>query len=392
MVVFWLTSYPVSELTPELIINKKSSGHSASWVVNLSKKIATVPNVQLHIISSNAHIPYSQTIIKYNITFHVVKYTIPFINKGFPFYFPYDSITWYKGFIKEALKIIKNYKIDIIHAHGIEKGYSLLANKSGIRNITSIQGSMIAINKISPSFKALTQIPIERFCLKNNNNFGCRTNWDKNLVISFNKKAQIYYMPEMINSIFFSKHWLPENYNTIVFVGSVIERKGIEVLIDAISYARNEIVNLKIKLIGNYSKRYFEKIKNKLNTLCINENFSFLGTKSSNEIADILEKATLFVLPSLIENSPNSLAEAMAVGMPCIASDVGGIPSMIEDSVDGILFQNRNAKELSQKIVTLLSNRELCQKLANNARKKAYERNFEDNVIKQTISVYNSIV
>jgi glycosyltransferase involved in cell wall biosynthesis len=392
MKVFWLANYPLNDLLPELKVLSLKSSHSVSWVANLSKSIASYPTVELHIITSSAHIPYSQTIIKHNITFHVIKYTIPFIGSGFPSFFPYDSITWYKGFIKEALIILNKYDIDIVHAHGIEKGYSLLALKYKLKSITSIQGSFLAINKISPSLKGITQIPIEKYCLKNNTNFGCRTSWDKSLVLSMNNKSKVYYMPEMVNNAFFSKKWSPDNANTIVFVGSIIQRKGIGVLIEAIKYVRNDIENIKVLLLGGYRKNYFKKLQKKIAALDLTDNFSFSGTKTSNEIADILEKASLFVLPSLIENSPNSLAEAMAIGMPCIASDAGGIPSMLENNVNGLLFQSGNAKELSQKIVYLLSNRNFCKELANNARKTAYNRNFEGNVVEQTISVYKSII
>ena len=392
MKIFWLAHYPVNDLEPELKDVSKITSHSAGWIVNLAKSLAQEPNIELHIIVSSAHIAYNQKIVKHNITFHVISYRLPFFNKGFPDFFPYDSFSWYRGLIKFGLKILNKSGADIVHAHGIEKGYSLLANKSGLTNITSIQGSMIKINKISPSFKAIAQIPIEKYCIRQNLHFGCRTNWDYNLIKLYNPTAKIYTLPEMINSVFFEKKWCPEDSRTIVFIGSIIKRKGIEILINAIVKVKEEVPTIKVVLIGGYTSKYYKIIQNKINKLKIEDNINFRGTLKSVEIANILSSSSLFVLPSLIDNSPNSLAEAMAVGMPCIASDVGGIPSMIEDGINGLLFKSKDSNELAKKILLVLNNEELSFKLAHNAKKIAYERNHKDNVVAQTINVYESIL
>ena len=392
MKILWLCQYPIKLLIPELQIIRNKDSHSSSWIVNLSKALGNEDYIELHILTSSAHIPFTQTIKKLGITFHVVKYSLPFFRRGFPEIFPYDSLTWYHGFINKGLKIIKEIKPDLIHAHGIEKGFSLLALKSGIKNVTSIQGSLLLCFKYTPSFKSFAQIPIEKYCLKNNHNFGCRTNWDKDLVISINSNAKVYYMPENIGTIYFTKTWQPDNKHTLVFVGSVIKRKGVEILIAAIKKVRLKIPNIKVKLIGGYSKKYQKYLINIIDKLQLSKNIEFLGRRDSEEIAEILSKSTAFVLPTLIDNSPNSLAEAMAVGMPCVASNVGGIPSIIDDGKNGVLFTSENSDILAYKIINTLSNKELMNKISKEAKKTAYEKNYNDNVVKQTIKVYKEII
>ena len=388
MKILWLSPYPIEQL-----INTSKKSHSASWIVNLASELSKRTDIDLHILTTNSAINKKYIIIKNNnIVFHIIKFNLPFTNLGFPKYLPYDSFTWYWKLIKRGKKIINQVKPDLIHAHGIEKGFSLLACKSGIENITSIQGSMIKISRYSHSLKILFQIPIEIFCLKNNTNFGCRTCWDYNLVTSFNRKSKIYYMPELINQVFFDKIWNNENFNSLVFVGSVIKRKGIEILIHSIKIVKKKIPDIKVNIIGGYSNKYLHYLEKKINKLGIQDNIVFWGIKENLEIAEILSKSTAFVLPTLIDNSPNSLAEAMAVGIPCIASDAGGIKSMIDDNENGVLFPSRNIEILAKKIVRVCTERNFREKIAKNAKQTAYIRNYKDNVIRQTIKVYQEIL
>ncbi len=392
MKIFWLASYPISDLVPELKIKNGFYGHPCSWVSNLAKKIAEDSEIELHIIISSAHIPYSQSLRKFNINFHVVKYSMPFTNKGFPNYFPFDSLTWYFGFIRKALKILKRHHIDLIHAHGVEKGYSLLAYFSKTKSVTSIQGSLKSIFPIEPSLKALSQIPIEKFCLRKNSIFGCRTQWDKQLVLSSNPRASVYYMPEMINPVFFEKSWKGTESNDIVYVGSIIRRKGVETLILALSILSKEFPNLKVTLIGSYNGKYKNTLCEKARNLGVEDKVIFLGPKSSEEISSKLADSLLFVLPSMIENSPNSLAEAMAMGVPCIASNVGGIPTIIEDSKNGLLFEVNNHNDLAEKILRIVKNKPFGSRIGGNAKITSLRRNYPDFVLKETIKVYHNIV
>ena len=82
----------------------------------------------------------------------------------------------------------------------------------------------------------------------------------------------------------------------------------------------------------------------------------------------------------------------MAVGMPCVASNVGGIPSMIDDGKNGVLFHTKNAGMLAEKIIEILSNKEFMKRIGKEAKKVAYERNYKDVVVNQTIKVYKEII
>ena len=107
------------------------------------------------------------------------------------------------------------------------------------------------------------------------------------------------------------------------------DAKGHKVILDAVSQLINKGYNLKIKFIGDGRKR--PEFENYANTLGINDKVAFLGLLSSpDEVREQLLCSDIFVFPSKAEGLPRSLIEAMAVGLPCISSPVGGIPELLE--------------------------------------------------------------
>src|SRR5690606_1927389 len=97
---------------------------------------------------------------------------------------------------------------------------------------------------------------------------------------------------------------------------------------------------------------------------------------------------SMFVLPTLMDNSPNSLVEAMAVGVPSIATNVGGIPSMAKNNCDALLVDKNDVAELANRIKLLFTDKELQSRLSANAKKRAYENNYPSKVSRKYIEVY----
>jgi len=390
--ICWVAPYPVNNLLPDLISLQFIPPTSGMWLVNLSKSLVALENIELHIICNSSKIPYNQIIIKDNIIFHVFKYNL-FSSFGFHKWLPLNRITWYKKIVKKYISEINNIKPDIIHAHGVEEMNTLPVLQCNYPHIISIQGIIHEIIKVSPSIQYFCQLPIEKECLKKGVNFGCRTEWDKNYVTSQNRNAIIHYMPEAIAPCFFEKKWKGyANIRNLVFVGSLLKRKGIETLIDAVILLIKDFSDIKITVIGNGKRKYVEYIKHKLIKFKIIDNFEFKGFLNSNQIADILSKSGIYIHPSYIDNSPNSLCEAMAVGMPVVASKVGGIPSLVSHETNGLLFEMKNINELYQNIKQIFNDEKLAKRISNQALIDAYQRHFPNNVAKQTLDIYNKII
>jgi glycosyltransferase involved in cell wall biosynthesis len=329
--------------------------------------------------------------VKDHITYHFIKDNFPFSNKGYPTYLPLNKITWYYRLRRKVNRVIEKINPDIIHSHGTEDAYSYIGVNYSVPSIVSIQGIVSELFKVMPfDLSLLFQIPIEKSTLKKAINVGCRTEWDKQLVKKINPASNIHYLPEAIKYIFFEKDRNPKD-STILYVASLIERKGIEILIHSLIPIRKHFADIKLRIIGSGDLKYVTYLKHLADHLNLTDNISWLGPLPSERIAEELSTATVYILPTFMDNSPNSLAEAMAVGVPCIASSVGGVPSMINDGHDGLLVEPKNVEDLASKTILLLKNKELQNELSNNAKKTAKERNYPPYVAKTTLDVYKRV-
>jgi glycosyltransferase involved in cell wall biosynthesis len=113
----------------------------------------------------------------------------------------------------------------------------------------------------------------------------------------------------------------------------------------------------------------------------------FIG--NVKDTAKYLQASDVFVLASDRENQSNALIEAMACGLPVIATAVGGNKEIIQHDVNGILVPNSSAYDLSQAVERILSNDKMCARLGANARQSVIAHYSIDCVIEQYLSLYN---
>jgi len=323
--------------------------------------------------------------------FYIIKFCIPFTDRGYPMY---NVLTWYRSFTQNAINYINYINPDLIHAHGTEGAYSYLASKQNYPTLVSIQGIISEICKKFPTLFLKIQKYFEIYAIKNNKNFACRTKFDSNFVKFTNKIANIYYLPEAVNPIFFKYAWDKDGANGILFVGSLLPRKGIEILIKAIYFAKKEIPNIKLRIIGTGDKNYVEYLKNTIVKLRLMHNIIWLGYQPSESIAEYLLKSKLFVLPTFIDNSPNSISEAMTIGTPIIASNIGGIPSMLnKKALRRGLFKHIGApQKLANKIVEMYYDTNLQTDMSYNGRIIARRIYSPHKVSKKAIDIYKKIL
>ena len=390
--VVWLAQYNVSTLQPQLKLNRQSTQHNSSWIHSLSDSLALNKELELHIITHSQLIDKTQVVEKNGIFFHVIKYNFPFSKKGFPGYFPYDKLTGYDYFRRKARRVIEKIAPDILHVHGTEGGYFMPALRAKMPCIVSIQGIISEYIKIEPSFAGFLQIPYEKTAVRKAKYFGCRTNFDHDFVRGINKDAVIFDLPEAMNMVFYNHHWKRPSQLSILFVGSLNKRKGIEDLLLAMAKLKFLYPSIHLKVIGSGSKQYVDSLHGMVHKNNLADNVSWLGTKSPSQIALEMSQTTLFVLPTLMDNSPNCLAEAMAVGIPSIATRVGGIPSMIKHEIDGMLFEKHDVDGLVQIIRLLANDTNLQNRLSTNAREKAFNRNYPPSVADKYVEVYKSLL
>ncbi len=391
--IAWLAPYPINNLNNAILSKPLSKHGTGTWLKNLAVELVKFNNVELHIICEMGNIPFSQTFIENQINFHLIKNTLPFINKGFPYYFPIQEFAYYLQNSYRINRVLKKINPDIVHAHGTENSYAMSAIRSKYPYIISIQGVLKEITKFNPpSLRNRIRTWLETKAIKKGNQFICRTNLDSSFVTTLNPKAKIHFVYEAVNPVFFKTNWKALDELYILYVGSILERKGIFILLKALKIVKKNYKNVCLNIIGDGSKQF----KSILQKYCIQNdlirNVKFLGYQTPGIIAEYHLKSQILVCPSFIENSPNCIAEAMVTGLPIIASNVGGIPSMINDGQTGYLVKPNDPIELANKIVFLLSNLSERLRLSNNAKQFAKNRFSPKYVASNTLAVYNSVL
>jgi len=167
-------------------------------------------------------------------------------------------------------------------------------------------------------------------------------------------------------------------------------KNGIEHLIKAVPFVLREIPNA-IFIIGGSGvlKKYHEKLAKKLK---VNHNVLFVGHIPAIELPLYYAACDVFVIPSIVEAFGLVTVEAMACGKPVVGTNVGGIPDVIKDGINGFLVEPRNPQSMANKIIVLLKNPNLRTKFGASARKIVMEEFNIQKRIDKILSIYNQLL
>jgi len=166
----------------------------------------------------------------------------------------------------------------------------------------------------------------------------------------------------------------------IVTVGRLVEKKGMKYAIRAIAKLVKKYPHIKYTIVGDGPLR--EELVLLIKMLKLEDRVTLYGAATHDEVVKILNKAHLFLHPSIKgsdgneEGIPNSLKEAMACGIPVVSTFHAGIPELVEDGVSGLLVLQRNSGELAKKMEYLIVHPEKWVSMGKAGRKKI-EREFE---------------
>jgi glycosyltransferase involved in cell wall biosynthesis len=327
--------------------------------------------------------------------------------------------TEYEENIPAFLKVIEVFKPDIIHVHGTEAPFGLIVKQvDSIPVVISIQGILTAYEKKYfagmnmpglirqirsgyPFFLAdyriwLKRARIEQEILGKTQYIFGRTDWDRRVCRAMAPQAQYYHVEEVIRKGFYQLQWKPlHNPVPVLFTTSSPSLyKGFENVIDtAVILAKNGVAftwlvaGLKeedalVKLIK------WEKGVDDLEALHIH----LLGTLSEKELSGHLLQSDIYIQVSHIENSPNSLCEAMLAGMPIIASFAGGTASLLQDKVHGLLFQDGDPYMLAGCIDEMILSPQRFLPMAAEAYRVAHERHDAETIVHDMLNKYSAII
>lgn len=175
----------------------------------------------------------------------------------------------------------------------------------------------------------------------------------------------------------------------ILFVGGLVKVKGIDVLLNAVLIIIKKIPDLHIYIAGSGPEE--SKLKKLVKGLNIEKNVNFLGFISGEKKYAYYKSADIYVQPSRYETFGVAVLEAMACGKPVVASNVGGIPFVVEDGKTGLFFECGNIEDLAEKVIILLKNKEMREKMGKEGRERAKEFTW-DRIADKTITLYKAII
>lgn len=246
----------------------------------------------------------------------------------------------------------------------------------------------------------------EKSTVKLVKNIGFRTQWDKACAYQINPEADFYYNGEILRESFYDADWsidFCERHSVFVSQGNY-PLKGLHQMLLALPYIRPHFPDIKLYVAGfsplsinnsilSFLKRsdyghYLAYIIKKYN---LSKSIVFTGPLNETQMCDRYLKSHVFVCPSSIENSPNSLGEAMLLGMPCIASFVGGVPDMLEHGKDGYLYPFNAPYMLAHYIMCLFKDDQLCVSFGASAKQHAIHTHNKKEVLNNILTTYKTI-
>lgn len=175
----------------------------------------------------------------------------------------------------------------------------------------------------------------------------------------------------------------------LLFLGLITDQKGIFDMLDAIKLNRERLNGrFKLHVAGNGQ---VERLKNKLETYDLEDMVLYEGWVDSARKHDLLCTCDALILPSYIEGLPLSILEAMSYRKPVISTPVGGIPSMIEDEVNGFLIEPGNGSEFIEKIIYLVEHRSECLSMGDVSFNKI-NKHFPQSVAADLVDLYEGLI
>ena len=244
---------------------------------------------------------------------------------------------------------------------------------------------------------------LERQALEKAGHVIGRTDMDRAVTGQINPRRGYHFCNETLRSDFYRDSW---NYDgctkhRIFLSSSVFPFKGAHYLLEAMplilaQYPDAEIAitgdsffmaNLPAKLRQDYYHRYLAQLADKNG---LREKIHFLGALSAQQMKREFLNCNVFVLPSTIENSPNSLGEAMLLGVPCVAADVGGVANMMHPG-QGYVYQSTAPYMLAYYVMEVFDRQEQAQEMGARARAHALQTHDPERNLKDLLKAYGSV-
>lgn len=412
MKILWIVNtifpYPAEQLN----IKKCVFG---GWLIGLAEQLKKNTDIELGITAV-----YDGNKIKKYCDKNITYYLMP----GAP------ALKYNIKLNKFAKDILNDFKPEILHIHGTEYAHGLAffnVCNDGVKKIVSIQGLVSCIEKVylaSIPYNEILKNITFRDIIRQDNLFQqkskfkmCgmneiniikkadavigRTTWDYANTKEINPKEEYYHNDEILRPSFYTDKWNIEKCEryTLLCSQAGYPIKGAHFLLETVAILKQRYPKVKLFIAGEnvlnkglrtsgYAK-YLSKLIRKYK---ISDNIIFTGLLSENEMKERMLKSHVFVLPSAIENSSNSLGEAMILGMPCVATNTGGTMDILEHRKEGYLYPYTEPAMCAEYISNFFENDNLCVSMGKEAQITAQRRHDPNKNVKNYIELYEKMI
>ena len=423
MKVIWFTNIVLPEFAREIGLVTINQGGWIPSLVDAIRKYA--PQIELHICSAG---PEGRQATIGGVRYYALgsEYNGIFLHRPS------------RCFVENATSIVKKIEPDLIHFHGSEGLFGIVPHNAYSRTkcVVSLQGILQGyyphytggINEIeirryrNYANYVLTRYTVtrgseswrcrlgerERLALASAENIIGRTRWDRAWAEYLAPDARYFHVGEVLRPEFYCGKYARDGVRPhSIFCGGAMAYplKGGHWLLRAVAAIKRRYPDVRLRVAnagkvmpkGTFSSwlrrneyhRYLWRIitKNELE-----ENVVLLPSLTAEQVAEELRAAEVFCLPSMCENSPNSVGEAMMAGTPVVATDVGGVSSIVENGEEGVLVPSGDPAILANAISDLFASPQKARSYANNAYVKAKARYAHRHVVDQLLDAYGAIV
>lgn len=415
MRVLWIVNTIFPRASEFLKLSPPASG---GWMYSLADTLASLKGISLGVVSL-----YESEEINSASIEGIQYYFLPRPKK----YFRFRSSEW--------KAIIDDFKPDFVHIHGTEFSYglSMIREFPDLKYVVSVQGLVSACYRyyfagisVWDIFKNISARDIVRrdtlfhsrrdfykrglfeaeYFRKANFVLG-RTEWDRAHVKILNPKVDYRFCNESLREEFYDgMTWDQSKCRpySIFLSQAAYPLKGLHQVLKAVYILRNEYPDILIEIAGyditdlsTFKKRiaitgYGKFINRLIAKLGLRDCVKFIGMSDADSMKRAYLRANLFICPSSIENSPNSLGEAQILGVPCVASYVGGIPSIVDDKKTALLYRFEDVEMLAACIKKIFDDKNLSMELSKNGQLEAKLRHDRKINLDALLNIYNQLV
>jgi len=348
----------------------------------LLQGLALVPEVEVHVVSCLRQKVASPPQLASNIFYHSLL--VPKIGW---------MRTGYQGCIRAVRRKLKELQPDLAHGQGTELDCALSAAFSGFPNVITIHGNMrliARINRAKPFSFPWLAARLEGFTLPRTDGVVCITEHTRQAVMGLARRTWV--VPNAVDASFFEVNARPTPGAParLLCVAHICPLKNQNALIHALDPLA-ERHKFELWFCGGLNERtaYAREFLRLVQARRWCAHHGFAGRQ---ELKSCLREATALILPSLEDNCPMAILEAMAAGVPVIAARVGGVPDLIEEGETGFFCDPHNPASMAAALEKILLNPSAAARVTQQARQRARERFHPEAVARRHLEIYREVL